>query len=78
MCLWVTYAHLSSSVVVFYGLWCACACACQAKQEDVIKHFEAADPHHGDIWTQVTKAIGNWRKSPRELLVLAAKTLPAT
>jgi pre-mRNA-processing factor 6 len=43
--------------------------------EAVVKYCEQAEPRHGEVWQRVAKRVENWKKTTREILVLAAAEL---
>ncbi|XP_070533546.1 pre-mRNA-processing factor 6-like [Ptychodera flava] len=49
----------------------------EEQQEDVRKRCINAEPHHGEYWCAVSKAIVNWRNKTEDILPLVAKSIPA-
>jgi len=49
--------------------------AVQSQQNEVRDHCVNAEPHHGELWCSVSKAINNWRLKTNDILPLAASTL---
>jgi len=49
--------------------------AVQSQQTEVRDHCVNAEPHHGELWCSVSKAINNWRLKTNDILPLAASTL---
>ncbi|XP_077989706.1 pre-mRNA-processing factor 6-like [Glandiceps talaboti] len=47
----------------------------EEQQEDIRKKCINAEPHHGEVWCAVSKAIANWRKKTEDLLPLVAKNV---
>ena len=41
----------------------------------MVKYCEQAEPRHGEVWQRVAKRVENWKKTTREILVLAAAEL---
>ncbi|KAJ3116004.1 hypothetical protein HDU96_010652 [Phlyctochytrium bullatum] len=50
----------------------------KAQQNDVIARCKAAEPHHGEVWQSVAKAVENWGKGPEQILLLVVDRLPST
>ena len=44
----------------------------QEQLQDVHNHCVNAEPHHGELWCQVSKKIENWRFKPTDILPLVA------
>jgi pre-mRNA-processing factor 6 len=44
----------------------------EAERETALKNCELADPHHGELWTGISKDVKNHQLSPREILQLGA------
>jgi len=49
----------------------------QAQQESVMQRCVMAEPHHGENWCAVSKAIPNWRLRTKDILPIVAKSLRA-
>lgn len=49
----------------------------QAQQESVMQRCVMAEPHHGESWCAVSKAIPNWRLRTKDILPIVAKSLRA-
>lgn len=49
----------------------------QAQQESVMQRCVMAEPHHGENWCAVSKAIPNWRLRTKDILPKVAKSLRA-
>lgn len=49
----------------------------QAQQEGVMQRCVMAEPHHGENWCAVSKAIPNWRLRTKDILPIVAKSLRA-
>jgi pre-mRNA-processing factor 6 len=47
----------------------------EEQQEGVRRHCVNAEPHHGELWCSVSKAIENWRLKTSEILTLAANAV---
>ncbi|RMX50454.1 hypothetical protein pdam_00018315 [Pocillopora damicornis] len=47
----------------------------EAQQESVMQRCVLAEPHHGENWCAVSKAIPNWRLRTKDILVIVAKSL---
>jgi len=47
----------------------------QEQQSEVRQHCVNAEPHHGELWCSVSKAINNWRLKTADILPLAASAL---
>ena len=47
----------------------------QDQQKEVRQHCVNAEPHHGELWCSVSKAIDNWRLKTNDILPLAASAL---
>jgi len=47
----------------------------QEQQTEVRQHCVNAEPHHGELWCSVSKAINNWKLKTGDILTLAANTL---
>lgn len=47
----------------------------QAQQESVMQRCGLAEPHHGENWCAVSKAIPNWRLRTKDILPIVAKSL---
>lgn len=45
------------------------------QQQDVKNRCIQAEPAHGEEWTRVSKAIGNWRLKTEEILIRCAESL---
>ncbi|XP_048590658.1 pre-mRNA-processing factor 6 [Nematostella vectensis] len=47
----------------------------EAQQESVSHKCVQVEPHHGEVWCAVSKAIPNWRLKTKDVLPLAARSL---
>lgn len=47
----------------------------EAQQESVMQRCGLAEPHHGENWCAVSKAIPNWRLRTKDILPIVAKSL---
>ena len=47
------------------------------QRADVMQRCIAAEPHHGEYWTSVSKSPVNWRASIKEILEKTAELIPA-
>ncbi|KAL9962298.1 hypothetical protein ACROYT_G031386 [Oculina patagonica] len=47
----------------------------EAQQEGVMQRCTMAEPHHGENWCAVSKAIPNWRLRTKDILPIVAKSL---
>lgn len=45
------------------------------QQQEVKQRCISAEPHHGELWCQVSKNIKNWCLSIEQILLLVAKDL---
>ncbi|XP_046863113.1 pre-mRNA-processing factor 6-like [Xenia sp. Carnegie-2017] len=45
------------------------------QQENVLKRCEIAEPHHGETWCTISKAVRNWRKKTKDILQSVARHL---
>ncbi|KAJ3105219.1 hypothetical protein HDU97_008373 [Phlyctochytrium planicorne] len=50
----------------------------EAQQNDIISRCVAAEPHHGEQWQAVAKAVSNWGKNIEQILALVVAGLPAS
>ncbi|CEP02575.1 unnamed protein product (mitochondrion) [Plasmodiophora brassicae] len=48
----------------------------EGEREAVLNRCEEADPHHGELWCAVSKAVGDERLKARGICVKVASTLP--
>ena len=46
-------------------------------QKAVMDKCNLAEPHHGETWSAMAKAITNWRRKTKDLLPLVADAMPA-
>ena len=51
-------------------------CGNKDKADEVETRMIAAEPCHGEYWTNVSKNVRNWKLKSKELLQLVVKTLP--
>lgn len=49
----------------------------EAQQESVMQRCVLAEPHHGENWCAVSKAIPNWRLRTKDILPIVARSLKA-
>lgn len=47
----------------------------QKSADDIATRCVAAEPHHGEHWCRVSKAIPNWRLKTQEILPLVAAAM---
>ena len=47
----------------------------QDQQESIMQRCGLAEPHHGENWCAVSKAIPNWRLRTKDILPIVAKSL---
>ena len=45
----------------------------EEQQSDVMRHCVSAEPHHGELWCDVSKDIKTWRLKTVDILPLAAQ-----
>jgi len=44
-------------------------------QMDIVKRCVEAEPHHGELWTNISKQVDNWKKNTEDILYLAAQSV---
>ena len=49
----------------------------QKTSEDIVARCASVEPHHGEDWCRVSKAIPNWRLKTGEILRLASTDMAA-
>ncbi|CAH8665570.1 unnamed protein product [Schistosoma rodhaini] len=45
------------------------------QQKEVYRRCVTAEPHHGEVWCQISKDPKNWRLKTKDLLKIAAETI---